>query len=263
MIGHRDDVVQSLITCVLLLCALTYSSALLHAREEQLRFDASASNSHIPYSTGDETHPGIIQESILAILEQAGLDAKPIALPPKRTLLALEQGILDFHVMSLDWFPNQDFDSERFVMSEPFITIDEYLIALANTPPLATDFSIEGLRIGTISGYFYHNQAHFERVDFPSEEALLKALLLKRVNYAIVGDLPGLYWARKLAIPITMLKRNSSGQLRLRLRKQKAHLLPQINQAIQTLNAQGKFGEIEEKYKNMFGFTRIEQNQSQ
>ena len=213
-----------------------------------LKYDLSGSSNWVPYYINDPLRPGILGELVPIILQEAHIDGEQVTLPPSRTVLALEKGLLDFDLVSPSWFDNDDI-GENFVTSEPIIPIKEYFVYLPSThaapPPITQFYNTE---IGTVRGYYYHNDHDFKRIDFSSEKELILALTNKRVNYAIIGDLPALYWSQQLDLPVTLGVIHSSGYLHMRLRKKYKHLLPDINNAIKKLKSQGIIKEVIEHY---------------
>ena len=80
------------------------------------------------------------------------------------------------------------------------------------------------------------------------ERELIKALHKNRIEAAISGDLPALYWSNKLDQKIALAAVHSNGVLVMRLRKEHHLLLPQINAAIAHLKADGTINAIIDKY---------------
>ncbi|MBB1438682.1 transporter substrate-binding domain-containing protein, partial [Shewanella sp. SG41-4] len=214
-----------------------------------LKYNANGSSSWVPYYiTASPKEPGILGELVPLMLAKANIKIEKHNFPPKRTNYALDTGLLDFDFVSPSWFPNQELGT-LFVQSNPIIAIQENIITLEEK---ANDWqsidNIKGKEIGTVRGYLYHDDAEFIRVDFTSERDLIKALYKNRVDAAISGDLPALYWAKKLNNPITLAAIHSKGHLVMRLRKEHVALLPQINAAIAELEQNGTTQSIIDKY---------------
>lgn len=219
-----------------------------HPKHVELRYDISGSNAWYPYFIPDGKHPGIVAELIPMILERAGIVGKPISLPPKRTLLALSNGELDFDVVSPSWFPEQQISPE-FVLSDGMIEIKEYIVTLPENRHLFNTVEQSyGKQIGTIRGYLYNNDNLFSRVDFNSEYQLVQALRKGRIEAAILGDLPAIYWAEHLQVEIALATLHSQGDLHIRLRKEHQPLLNHINRAIASLNNSGELMSIVSHY---------------
>lgn len=213
-----------------------------------LRYDISGSNAWYPYFIPDAKQPGIVAELIDKILKHADIKGLPVSLPPKRTLLALANGELDFDVVSPSWFPGQQV-SQEFVLSDGLIVIKEYIVTLPENqhryPTLSATF---GQKIGTIRGYLYNNDHLFERVDFNSEIQLIQALRKGRIQAAILGDLPAVYWAEQSRTKIAFATLHSAGDLHIRLRKEHRYLLSRINRAIAALKDTGELTQIVAHY---------------
>jgi polar amino acid transport system substrate-binding protein len=214
-----------------------------------LKYNVNASSSWVPYYIPDSSvEPGILGELVPLLLAKANIAIEKHNFPPKRTNYALDKGLLDFDFVSPSWFPNQELGS-LFVQSDPIIAIKENIITLEEK---AKDWQnidqIKAKEIGTVRGYLYHDDAEFTRVDFLSERDLIKALHKNRVDAAICGDLPALYWAKKLNSPITLAAIHTQGHLVMRLRKEHAALLPRINAAIAEFKQNGTTQRIIDKY---------------
>ncbi|WP_286267515.1 substrate-binding periplasmic protein [Thalassotalea atypica] len=214
-----------------------------------LKYDLSGSSSWIPYYIDNKETPGILGELIPLILEEANIEGRQVTLPPKRTNLALQHGILDFDTVSPSWL-NKEEMSANYVFSKPLIAIQEFIIYLPNTfEELPSKSIILGEEVGTIRGYYYHDDDKFIRADFSSERELIFALYSKRIKYAIMGDLPAIYWSSKLRIPVSFGPNHSAGKLHIRLRADMKGLLPRINDAIQRIKADGRINLILNKYQ--------------
>lgn len=214
-----------------------------------LKYNVNGSSSWVPYYIPNAPeNPGILGEIVPLLLAKAQINIEKHNFPPRRTNYALDNGLLDFDFVSPSWFPNNDL-GELFVQSSALLAIQENIITLkANAKDWQHADQLTGKAIGTVRGYLYHNDAEFTRVDFISERELIIALEKNRVKAAISGDLPALYWAKQLNSPITLAAIHSKGDLVMRLRKEHAALLPQINAAIAELQADGTIQHIIDKY---------------
>jgi polar amino acid transport system substrate-binding protein len=242
---------QMLIGFWLLTCCFTLNAQTI------LKYSVNGSSGWLPYYIPNSpAEPGILGELVPLIFAQANIEIEKHNLPPKRTNYALDNGLLDFDFVSPGWFPNEEL-STLFVQSNPIIAIQENIITLEEK---ANDWqsmdNIKGKEIGTVRGYLYHDDADFIRIDFTSERDLIRALYKNRVDAAISGDLPALYWAKKLKNPITLAAIHSKGHLVMRLRKEHAALLPQINAAIAELELNGTTQSIIDKYTKQDIFNR-------
>ena len=225
-----------------------FSAIACAANQTALRYDPSGSDGWYPYYISSSPPTGIAAETIQKILETAKITGEYIDLPPKRTLLALEQGEIDFDLISPAWLPNK-YDSDQYVFSAPILRIREHIIYLHGTPPPSTPELAERRPVfGTIRGYYYHDEALFQRMDFGSERAIIRALAKGRIQYAISGDLPALYWAKRLNVNIELGTIHSDDYLVMRLRAEHQNLLKEINIAIAFLKQNEEIATIINKY---------------
>ena len=201
--------------------------------------------SFYPYYTHDSSSPGILPEVVNAILSTAELSGHNLLLPAKRTILYLEQGKIDFDLVSPSWLNEKHRNDKRFIYSSPILSVDEYVItSTPNNKPIKLD----GKKVGTVRGYYYHDDHNFTRVDFSSEKQLIQALARGRVSVAIIGDLPAQHWSEQLNTPIFFNTIHSQGQMHIRLLAKHKPLMPKINHAIETLHKQGQFKAITARY---------------
>lgn len=215
-----------------------------------LKFDPSGSSAWYPYYINTGEKRGIVTDVVDVILVNANINGQEVILPPMRTNLSLENAVVDFDLINPDWL-SEEKKSSRYVFSDTVIPIKEHIIYLAGTPipkDLGKDEQLKGQSLGTVRGYYYHNDHLFNRLDYPSEKELVKALFRKRITFAISGDKPAQYWAKALSVPIILGPIHSDGFLRIRLRKELEYLLPQINHAIQTLKVNGSITRIIDSY---------------
>lgn len=212
--------------------------------KDSLRFNLAASDSWYPYYIPEQNNPGILGELIPLILQEAGIHGIELKFPPKRTVYAMENGLLDFDVVSPAWFANE-FAGEQFLFSDSLLGIKEYYASLSSTKISPMAYEDE---VGTILGYYYFDDNTFTRIDFKSEKELVLALSKKRVERVLIGDLPAKYWADKLGVSIRLDQLHTEGELKIRLNKSKRHLLPKLNAAIKRLKELGKIQEIVTKY---------------
>ncbi|UJF23595.1 substrate-binding periplasmic protein [Shewanella sp. OMA3-2] len=224
--------------------------------EKPLKYNVNGSSSWVPYYVPNQPErPGILGELVPQILSLAEINNEKHNYPPKRTNQALDNGLLDFDFVSPSWFPNKDI-GDKFVSSDPIIEIQENIITLKDNASAWNNIdSIKGQVIGTVRGYLYHDDALFTRFDFTSERELVKALHKNRINAAISGNLPALYWSKQFNLPITLAAEHSNGVLVMRLRKEHKDLLPKINAAIATLKANGTIEAMIYKYTHQATFS--------
>jgi len=216
-----------------------------------LKFDPSGSGSWYPYYINTGENRGIVVDVVELILATANISGQEIILPPKRTNLSLENALVDFDLVNPEWLSEKE-KSYGYVFSDTVIPIKEHIIYLRGTLPpkknLGNYEQLKGHDIGTVRGYYYHNDHLFNRLDYSSEKELIMALFRKRISLAIIGDKPAQYWAKKLSVPIVLGPVHSDGFLRIRLKKERESLLPQINNAIQTLKINGSISRIIDYY---------------
>ena len=235
----------------LILLAINIGFMAVSWGDDTLTYDVKGSGGWHPYfipcNNGEN---GILPEILTFIFAEADIKGERIDFPVSRKERAFESGIIDFDFISPSWLSPEK-DDTYFTFSAPIIPIREHIIFIQGQR-LPANFLTEQQRIkphiGTVRGYLYHDEHMFNRVDYRSEKELIQALSLQRIEWGIAGDLTAHYWARELDVELVLGPIHSSGQLHMRLQKNKAHLLPRINAAIRTLKASGKLDTILARY---------------
>ncbi|KAF7788712.1 hypothetical protein PRUB_a1758 [Pseudoalteromonas rubra] len=223
-----------------------------------LKYSISGSGTFYPYFTNDPQHPGILPDLVTRILTQSALAGENIVLPAKRTNRYLESGKIDFDLISPAWLKASQLTDPQFVFSDAMLLIREYVVTRAATTPVN---SLAGRMVGTVRGYYYHDDDEFVRADFESERALLQALKKGRIDMAIIGDLPAQYWSAQDKVTLHFNQLHSQGTLHIRLRAEHAHLLPVLNRAIQTLRDTGQITRIETDYLQRIASEQVPDNE--
>ncbi|NOU52729.1 transporter substrate-binding domain-containing protein [Pseudoalteromonas sp. JBTF-M23] len=223
----------------------------------QLTYSVSGSGNYYPYYTHDPKHPGILPEIVSTILTKASITGENLLLPAKRTVLYLEQGKIDFDLISPSWLNEQQRKDTRFVYSDAILSVDEYLVS---THQFDKPITLNSKEVGTVRGYYYHDDSDFKRIDFNSEKELLQALHRGRIELAIIGDLPAIYWSQKLGVPIFFNTLHSQGNMHMRMQAKHRALLTRINKAINELHQQGQFQKIIQHYVQSIPITGAQPN---
>lgn len=236
-----------LIRLLFLLCFTSLASA----QQVALNYNVSGSGNYYPYYSDDSINPGILPELIEHIFETANIKGQHVELPAKRTVKYLQQGLIDFDVMSPAWLSEQEKNNPLYIYSDTLLPVNEYLVSLvANRKQWQSTQALQNKNVGTVLGYYYHNDSDFTRIDFKSERELMLALDKKRVAVAILDEVVASYWASQLNIDISIGAQHSSGFLRIRLRNEHHAFLAVINDAIDQLKNDGTISKISNKYLN-------------
>jgi ABC-type amino acid transport substrate-binding protein len=206
-------------------------------------------NGWVPYSySGNDAFPGVFIEMTNLIMQKAKIPTEGIPMPTKRAVKALEEGLIDFDYVSPEWFSYGNV-GENYVKTLPLFTVTEYFISLpVNAEKYNSLQDIYGNPVGTVAGYYYYDDSKFTRMDFLSERKLVQGLAYGRFEVVILEQRTAEAWSNRLNIPITLLEQHTQGNIVIRLRKEHAAYLPQINQAIRTLQELGKVRDILDSY---------------
>lgn len=244
-INHR---LTASITLMLFLIACVFTT---HASSEKhkLYFHVSKEGGWVPFRTSAETgRKGVLEELSDLLQNYSDIEFVPVFFPTKRAEKALVDGLVDFDFVCVEWLKNGDY-GDNYVISEPFFEVTEAFATLPrNAHLMPTPESAYNKSVGTIGGYFYHDDDRFTRVDFLNESQLILGLKRDRFKSIIIEKETAKYWAKvhdmKLAFPAV----HSKGRLLMRLRAENKHLLPKINQAIAKMKESGQLKAILDKH---------------
>jgi len=235
---------------LLIACLLLFSFPILaELNNPALKYNITSSGNYYPYYTNNPVEPGVLPEIIEKILSDADISASHVNLPTKRITKYLQDEVIDFDVITLKWLPESERNNPQYIFSEPLVNATEIVVSLSeNINNWQSANSLYNKNVGTVLGYYYHNDNLFNRIDFPSEKELMIALARKRVDVAIIGKLPALHWSKQLNVDIAFGPQYSHGLLKIRLLSKHKALLPAINKAIKNLHSSGFIQQVADKY---------------
>lgn len=212
-----------------------------------------------PYSFQDASGQarGIAVDIARKVMEQNGQQMDFVFYPANRLNLLLDEGRLDLNYADSPlWNPANA--GERFVYSQPYLHVREYLYFLSDHPARRLPLDkLQGLRIGIVRGYTYQSldaalqDDRLMKVETSREPALLDLLLLGRVDaIAMVDDVfADLLTARHFEPGrFTRGAKLSDAPLVMKLQRQHADQLPKLNAALQTLIRSGEVERIRRSY---------------
>lgn len=231
------------------LILLFLTQAVLAEQQPVLKYNVTGSGNYYPYYIDDKSNPGILPEIIKQVMLLADIQVQHVELPAKRTVKYLHQGHIDFDVISPEWLSQTEKQNPQFSYSNTLFAVEEYLVSLKSSVAQWQKLnSIRNQPVGTVLGYYYYDDNRFKRVDFHSEQQLIQALKMRRIEVVIIDKLPALYWAEQFDADISFGALHSLGNLKIRLRSEHQSLLPKINAAIKKLNSSGSLDAIINKY---------------
>ncbi|GAA0855883.1 substrate-binding periplasmic protein [Aliiglaciecola litoralis] len=228
----------------------TFSWADSEIQEHTLLYDIGLEGGWIPYQRGKSIGTeGVFKQVMRAIQNNTNLVFETVQFPAKRAEKALLDGMVDFDFNVVEWMPSGDYGKEKYQLSDPLFSVTEYVITLDQPPYLINQpEDYYGKPVGTVAGYFYFDSDKFTRVDFLSESLLMQGLSKERFDAIIMEKESAKYWASVFDMKIRMAVVHTEGSIRVRLRKQKAALLPELNRGIQTIIQNGQLEAILQKH---------------
>ncbi|SDJ06587.1 ABC-type amino acid transport substrate-binding protein [Pseudomonas flavescens] len=212
-----------------------------------------------PYSfqDADGQPSGIAVDIVRLAMAKSGQPVDFVFYPANRLNLLLDEGRLDLNYADSPLWNTADAD-QRFVYSQPYLQVREYLYFLDDHPARGLPLDqMRGLRIGIVRGYTYQSldaalgSGRLEKVETSRESALLDLLLLHRVDAIAVGDdvFADVLADRSLEQGrFTRGAQLSDAPLVIKLQRRHADQLPKWNAALQTLIRSGEVERIRHRY---------------
>lgn len=212
-----------------------------------------------PYSylDGNGQATGIAVDVMRRAMAQSGNQLEFVFYPAKRLNALLDEGRLDLNYADSPAWNGAD-ATQRFVYSQPYLQVREYLYFLADHParhlPAA---QLRGLRIGVVRGYTYRNlddalnNGQLSRLETSRDQALLDLLVRRRVDaIAMVDELFNDQLATRKLDPqgFTRGAKLSDAPLVIKLQRRHAGQLPRLNAALQALIRSGEVERIRRSY---------------
>lgn len=212
-----------------------------------------------PYSFQDANGEarGIAVDIVRTVMARNGQQVDLVFYPANRLNLLLDEGRLDLNYADSPlWNPADAGD--RFVYSQPYLQVREYLYFLKDHPARTMPLDkLQGMRIGIVRGYTYQSlddalqAGRLVKVETSREPALLELLTLGRVDaIAVVDDVfTALLSARQLE-PGRFARgaKLSDAPLVMKLQRQHADQLPKLNATLQAMIRSGEVERIRRSY---------------
>lgn len=224
---------------------------------ELLRFNIPQSG-YPPYLL---EHPmeqgrGIVYDVLAVIAQKQDIQIEVLNIPRKRVEQLLSHASLDATMAAIEWIDNP----QRFIFTEPIMKSEDALFSPVDHP--LAFYHVGDLfdkRIGTKLGYKYPLiepytiQKKITRVDTLTVEAMLKMLLAKRADAAIVNRAAGL-WVIKHSPELKdrfaiATKAINTFEVRLMFHQRWAPFVIQFNRELEMLKQSGELAAIIARYR--------------
>lgn len=212
-----------------------------------------------PYSYQDENGQasGIAVDVMRQVMAKSGNQLDFVFYPAKRLHVLLNEGRLDLNYAdSPSW--NGDDAAQRFVYSQPYLQVREYLYFLADHPARHLPLELlDGLRIGLVRGYTYHSldaalsSGRLTPLETSGDRTLIDLLLRGRVDaIALVDDVFDEHLMARGLDPQRFSRgaKLSDAPLVIKLQRQHADQLPQLNAALESLVRSGEVERIRRRH---------------
>jgi len=202
---------------------------------------ALPSEGNPPYSYSDISQPkGIYVELFNALFEKTSYKVEYVYLSSARIRNEFTKNAIDIECCPLaSW--RQGEDDYSHYSSVAFTTEDIYIFPKNMVPPVV---SLSGKTVATVSGYGYLHDDKFSRIDFNSEFSILRMVANQRVEMGIVDRYIAEHLIKTEGLIVEIGPLHEKAPRPIRVHKNKKHILPELNQAIERLKKQNKIKQI-------------------
>jgi len=210
-----------------------------------------------PYTiVRDDAAEGIMWDVLATVAETKGYDLEPMEVPRTRVDDFIEEGRLDVSPRAEEWSR----EPERFVFSDPVVTIREVVFARADSDFQFNDLSdLEGKTIITGLGYFYPElewlfaKGKAVRFDVQSRRAMFSHLLSSTdFDLLISEEQSGLWilnengWNDKIVVAGKPI---SEHPYRLMFNRRWKGFVADFNEALSEMQQSGELDQILDRYR--------------
>jgi len=191
---------------------------------------------------------GILPDMFAKILERAGLQARFVPTPVMRKRVLFEQGAFSLACCANPSWRNRPDERRVQLFSKKFaVNRDIYVFRKNGRFEIRYQWDLRDKSVGVRRGFDYRGSDYFgERVDLDSEDAILQAVLLGRVDVGIVND--HVFRASRYREKLIEGPTQDKVSLHIRVHRNRSDLLTRINAAIDQFLAEGGDEKILKEY---------------
>lgn len=191
---------------------------------------------------------GIFPDMFARILKRAGLQTRFVPTPVMRKRVLFEQGEFLLACCANPSWRTRPMERRVQLFSKKFtVNRDVYVFQKSGVFDIRYKWDLQDKAVGVIRGFDYRGSEYFgERVDLNSEDAVLRAVLLGRVDVGIVND--HVFHASQYREMLVEGATQDTVSLHIRVHRDRSDLLPRINTAIDQFLAEGEHEKILKDY---------------
>ncbi|WP_345009332.1 substrate-binding periplasmic protein [Pseudaeromonas paramecii] len=194
---------------------------------------------------------GIMFDVLQRASQSLGRTVSIRLIPRKRVNLALADHELDVTPRAQEWEP----DADHYAFTQPVVMLGDVLFCHSRQPQTLADLS--GLTLGTKLGYAYpelatgFSQGQFTRQDAKTELAMLRKVLARRTDCAVVNQAVGQWLIRANPSLATLLMADvglPKVGFRFMFRQEDAALALALDERLSQLASSGELQRIIARY---------------
>ncbi len=200
---------------------------------------------------------GIGVDVLTEVSRRTGDEVDLQHLPNVRALSMFDNKEIDMIVIDSPLWNDQE-KLKDVLFSDELMSVQEYIYFLKDDYiEVKTPEDLRGKVVNIFLGYSYpsfeeaFNKGIVEKDELSSELSIIKMLAEKRCAAIFMDSIAFEYNAARLGYEMHMFKRGmqlSNAELRIKIRREKASILPRVNKAIAEMKADGLIDRITKKY---------------
>lgn len=205
----------------------------------------------------EESYSGIGVDILNEVVKRTG-DTVSIQLAPnKRAMKMFEVGEADFMILDSPLWNDPEM-SDQMVFSDDVMSIQEYIYFLKSSfIEVKTPSDLNGQTVNILRGYYYplfeeaFSNGSIVKNEVGSEPSLIETLVRGRVAAIFMDSIAFQYTTSKFKYETNQFQRGlqlSNTKLGIKIRADKAYVLPRFNQAIKAMKQDGTIDRIIQKY---------------
>ncbi len=200
---------------------------------------------------------GIGLEILTEVVRRTGDTVTIKHLPTKRSIFMFDEKEIDMMLIDSPLW-NDPEKAEGMVFSNEVMSLQEHIYFLKeNYIEVEKPTDLSGKTMYVMSGYYYpvfedaFKRGIVKKYEVDSESRLIKLLVYKRADAIFMDSIAFQYTISKLGYDKTLVKKGfqlSNTTLGIKIRRDKAHILPRFNKAIAEMKRDGTIDLIIKKY---------------
>ncbi|WP_419901335.1 substrate-binding periplasmic protein [Kiloniella sp.] len=202
--------------------------------------------------TQDGKHVGLIIDIVREVGRRIDVDIKIEVVGASERRKGFVKGQYVIECCIIEGWRTRPEEIAIQLFSDPVLQIQDIFIFPPHQAfPISSMESLKDKEVGTIRGYSYKGEENFgSRVDHESVLPLLQGISSGRVDVGIFQRRAAAFHSRQSKLNLTFGPLHHEVQASIRLHKNKAEYLPEINAAIRDMYSDGTFKSLSDQHSS-------------